>query len=60
MAVDVHRAASLFERYRLACYTAEAEGLLGDDAVDLIYIASNRASHAEHGMRAIRERQVFV
>ena len=53
MDIDIHRAASLFEHYRAAYYTTDAEEVLSDPAIDLVYIASNHASHAEYAIAAI-------
>ena len=53
MDIDAHRAASLFERYRADYHTTEAEEVLSDPAIDLVYIASNHASHAEYAIAAI-------
>lgn len=53
MDVDAHRAASLFERYRADYYTTDAEEVLSDPAIDLVYVASNHASHAEYAIAAI-------
>ena len=55
MDVEVNRAASLFERYQLDYYTDDPEEVITDQAIDLIYIASNHASHAEYAIRALRE-----
>jgi predicted dehydrogenase len=51
---DVHHAASLFEEYGLDYYTDDAEALLCDAAVDLVFIASNHASHAEYAIEALK------
>lgn len=53
MDVDINRAASLFRRYDLGYYTDQAEKIISDPAIDLIYIASNHASHAEYAIQAI-------
>jgi predicted dehydrogenase len=53
MDIDIHRAASLARRYGLAYYTADADELLTDPAIDLVYIASNHASHADYAVRAL-------
>ena len=53
MDIDIHRAASLFEHYRAAYYTADAEEVLSDPAIDLVFIASNHASHADYAIAAI-------
>jgi predicted dehydrogenase len=54
MDVDLSRAASLFERYDLEYYTDDAERLLQDPQIDLVYVASNHASHAEYAIRALQ------
>ena len=53
MDIDIHRAASLFEHYRAAYYTTDAEEVLSDPAIDLVFIASNHASHADYAIAAI-------
>lgn len=53
MDVDPHKAASLFESYGLAYYTEDAERLIADPAIDLVYVASNHASHAEYAIRCL-------
>jgi predicted dehydrogenase len=54
MDIDIQRAASLFERYGLRYYTTDASRIIEDPAIDLIYIASNHASHAEYAIDALR------
>jgi predicted dehydrogenase len=53
MDVDVHRAASLFRRYDLDYYTDDAARVLDDPGIDLVYVASNHASHAEYAIGAL-------
>ena len=53
MDADAHRAASLFERYRADYHTTDADEVLSDPAIDLVYVASNHASHAEYAIAAI-------
>lgn len=53
MDIDIHRAASLYEHYGLSYYTDDAEKILADPAIDLVYIASNHASHAEYAIGAL-------
>jgi predicted dehydrogenase len=53
MDIDIHRAASLFEYYGLKYYTDDADKIITDPAIDLIYIASNHASHAEYAIAAL-------
>lgn len=57
MDTDIHRAASLSQKYRLPYYTNEAQDVLSDPAVDLIYIASNHASHADYAIEALKRGQ---
>lgn len=53
MDTDIHRAASIFEAYGLRYYVDRAEPLINDPSIDLIYIASNHASHAEYAIQAL-------
>lgn len=50
---NLHRAASLGKRYGAAYYTDDAERVLADPAIRLVYIASNHASHAEYAIRGL-------
>jgi predicted dehydrogenase len=54
MDIDIHRAASLFEEYDADYYTDSADRILDDPAIDLVYVVSNHASHAQYAMRALR------
>tara|TARA_A100001015_G_scaffold222854_2_gene250970 strand:- start:174 stop:1307 length:1134 start_codon:yes stop_codon:yes gene_type:complete len=51
---DINKAASMFENYKLAYYTTDIDELLNDAHIDLIYIASNHASHAEYAIKALQ------
>lgn len=53
MDADVNHAASLAGDYRAAYYTTDAERIIGDPAIDLVFVASNHASHAEYAIRAL-------
>lgn len=53
MDIDTNRAASLYEEYGLRYYTSDAERVVADPLIDLIYIASNHASHAEYAIDAL-------
>lgn len=53
MDVDPHKAASLARSYGLRYYTDDAERVISDPAIDLLFIASNHASHAEYAIRAL-------
>jgi predicted dehydrogenase len=48
------RAASLAVRYGAGYHTGDAQRILDDPEIDLIYIASNHASHAEYAVDALR------
>ena len=53
MDININHAASLARRYGLAYYTTDAGEVINDPAIDLVYIASNHASHAEYAVRAL-------
>jgi predicted dehydrogenase len=53
MDCDVQRAASLCQHYGLRYYTDDARRIVDDPQIDLVYIASNHASHAEYGIQCI-------
>jgi len=54
MDVEVHRAASLFEAYDLDYYTDDAAELISDPNIDLVYVASNHASHAPYAIQSLK------
>lgn len=53
MDVDPHHAASLCERYKTGYYTDDVKEILADKSIDLVYIASNHATHAEYAIQAL-------
>lgn len=53
MDINIHRAASLFEQYRLNYYTDDPKKVIEDKTIDLVYIASNHASHAEYAIQCL-------
>lgn len=55
MDIDIHRAASLFEKYSLYYYTQDADEIISDPAIDLIFIASNHSTHAEYAIKALEQ-----
>ncbi|GAB3027578.1 Gfo/Idh/MocA family protein [Spirosoma pulveris] len=55
MDTELNRAISLAQRYRADYYTTSADDVLNDPHIDLIYIVSNHASHAEYAIAAIRK-----
>lgn len=50
---NIARAASLFEDFGLDYYTDDAARIIEDPRIDLVYIASNHASHAEYAIEAL-------
>ena len=50
---NIGRAASLFSDFGLDYYTDDAQRILDDPRIDLVYIASNHASHAEYAIEAL-------
>lgn len=55
MDTDLNKAISLAQRYRADYYTTCADDLINDPHIDLIYIVSNHASHADYAIAAIRQ-----
>lgn len=55
MDVKLERAASLFQDYGLTYYGEDADRLIRDRNVDLLFIASNHASHAEYAIAALEQ-----
>lgn len=53
MDIDAHRAASLAQFFRIPYYTDDAEELIADGRLKMIFIASNHATHAEYAIRAL-------
>jgi predicted dehydrogenase len=53
MDIDINRAASLAENYRCDYFSNDSDRLLEDPRIDLVYIASNHASHAEYAIAAL-------
>jgi predicted dehydrogenase len=49
------RAESLARRYGGQYATTDAERLLSDPQIDLVYVASNHASHADYAIRALEQ-----
>jgi predicted dehydrogenase len=61
MDIDPHRAASLAARYRVPAHSADASIVLDDPTIELVYIVSNHASHAEYAVTALkRGKSVYI
>ncbi len=54
MDTDIAKAASLYESFGLQYYTDDAEKVISDPSIKMVYIASNHASHAEYAIDCIR------
>ena len=54
MDVEPARAASLYQSYGLRYYTEDAGRILEDPEIDLVFIASNHATHAEYAIEALQ------
>lgn len=54
MDIDIHKAVSLYQDYGLSYYTDDAGKIIDDPEIDLIYIASNHASHTEYAIEALK------
>lgn len=53
MDVDINHAASLSDYYKVPCFSVSAEEVIKKKNIQLIYIASNHASHAEYAIDAL-------
>jgi predicted dehydrogenase len=50
---SIQKAAAFFEEYDVDYYTTDAKRIIEDPAIDLVFIASNHASHAEYAIDAL-------
>ena len=55
MDTDLNKAISLARRYGADYYTTCADEVINDPYIDLIYIVSNHASHAEYAIAALAQ-----
>lgn len=53
MDIDENKAASIFKTYGVGYYTVDANKIINDKDINLIYISSNHASHAEYAIKCI-------
>ncbi|MDP2324089.1 MAG: Gfo/Idh/MocA family oxidoreductase [Gammaproteobacteria bacterium] len=53
MDVDINKAASLFQEFKACYYTTDADQIINDPNITLVFIASNHASHAEYAIKAL-------
>ncbi|MEO8218914.1 MAG: Gfo/Idh/MocA family oxidoreductase [Acidobacteriota bacterium] len=52
---NVERAASLAREYRAAYYTDDPRRIIDDPEIDMVFIASNHATHAEYAIEALKQ-----
>lgn len=50
---NIHKAASLFDEFDADYYTTDAKRIIDDPNIDLIFITSNHASHADYAVEAL-------
>lgn len=50
---SIHKAASLFDEFDADYYTTDPQRVIDDPRIDLVFIASNHASHAEYAIQAL-------
>jgi predicted dehydrogenase len=61
MDIDIHKAASLAQYYKIPFFTDQIEELLKLDNLKCVYIASNHASHAEYAIQCLeRGMDVYI
>lgn len=51
---DIAKSASLYEGFGLRYYTDDAAKIVSDSNIELVYIASNHATHAEYAIDCIK------
>ncbi|MFH1942180.1 MAG: Gfo/Idh/MocA family oxidoreductase [bacterium] len=54
MDIDINRAVSIYKKYGLRYYSDDVDRIISDPEIDLVYIASNHASHAEYAIDALK------
>jgi len=58
---DINRAASLSKFHRIPLFTTDAEEVIKNDLVKLVYIASFHSSHAEYAIQALESgKHVYI
>lgn len=54
MDIDINKSISVFQKYNTDYYTNEADKIINDPDINLIFISSNHASHAEYAISALQ------
>lgn len=61
MDVDINKAASLAEAYKIPYYTTNANEIFKNRNIKIVYIASNHSTHAEYAIAAIENgKDVYI
>jgi len=58
MDIDLNHAASLGLKYKVNYYTTSVDKIINDPLIDLVYISSNHASHAEYAIDALKKGKI--
>ena len=53
MDTEINRAISVFQDYKAEYYCEDARRIIEDDGIDLVYICSNHATHADYAIAAL-------
>ncbi len=61
MDINLNRAASLAQYYKVPFFTDDFEEVLNNDQIEMLYIASDHASHAEYAIKALEKgKHVYI
>lgn len=61
MDVDINRAASLAQYHKVPFFTDDFKAILNIEQIEMIYIASDHASHAEYAIEALQKgKHVYI
>lgn len=55
MDIDINKAISLGTTYKTEYFTDDAKKIIEDPKIDLVYVASNHATHAEYAIEALKQ-----
>ena len=61
MDVDINKAASMSDFYKIPVYTTKTDDIMNNDNVEMVYIASYHSSHAEYAIQALQKgKHVYI
>jgi len=61
MDIDINHAASLAGHFKVPVYTTNEHEIIGNDTIQLVYVASNHATHAEYAIKVLeRGKDVYI